>query len=215
MFDAAALDFAIAAFFTLFVVVDPIGLAPIFIATTAGATEAQRRRIAVGALTIGAVLLTLFGLAGRTILEKIGIGLPAFRISGGIMLFIIALEMLFEKRNPRRSKTAEDSMAETLERDPTVFPLATPLIAGPGAMASMILLTAGAQTTAEEVSVYICLALVLLLFLILFFAAGLFERLLGPTGINLVTRLLGVLLGALAVQFVLDGLADFGFVARG
>ncbi|MEM1422193.1 MAG: MarC family protein [Pseudomonadota bacterium] len=214
MLDPALLDPALAAFITLFVVVDPIGLAPIFVATTSGATDRERRRIALSSLAIAAVILTVFGLAGETILEKIGIGLPAFRISGGIMLFLIALEMLFEKRNPRRTKTAEDSMGGALERDPTVFPLATPLIAGPGSMASMILLTAGAETTAEEAVVFGCMFAVLLLCLVLFLAAGLFERLLGPTGINVVTRLLGVLLGALAVQFVLDGLADFGFVAN-
>ncbi|MBX2855294.1 MAG: MarC family protein [Rhodobacteraceae bacterium] len=214
MFDTAA-----GAFATLFVIVDPIGLAPIFVALTIGAAPAERRRIAFGSVIIAAAILGLFGLFGEAAIAAIGVGLPAFRISGGIMLFLIALEMLFEKRTARRSRSAqvdpdhtETPDAPRLETDPTVFPLATPLLAGPGAMASMVLLTSGTKTTAEEVVVYACLALVLGLCLAFFLAASLIERALGPTGVNLVTRLFGVLLGALAVQFVLDGLADYGFV---
>lgn len=210
LLDPALLDQAIGAFVTLFVVIDPIGLAPIFVAVTAGAAPAERRRIAVAALAIGAFVLTGFGLGGRALLDTIGIGLPAFRISGGIMLFIIALEMLFEKRTERRSKTADESDAVTLQTDPTVFPLATPLIAGPGAMAAMILLTSEATTPSEHLVVYGCMALVLLICVPLFLASSLIERVLGQSGVKLVTRLLGVLLGALAVQFVLDGLAAYG-----
>lgn len=213
MLDPALLETAVAAFVTLFVIVDPIGLAPIFIALTAGASASDRRRIAFNALAIGLGVLALFGLAGRALIETVGIGLPAFRISGGIMLFLIALEMLFEKRSERRARSADESGAAEPAHDPTVFPLATPLIAGPGAMASMILLTAKADTVAGKLVVFGCLGAVLLCCLALFMAAGLLERALGATGIKLVTRLLGVLLGALAVQFVLDGLAAYGFVS--
>lgn len=214
MLEPALVDFAVQSFVTLFVVIDPIGLAPIFVALTVGRSSAERRRIALAALAVAATVLTLFGLGGRAAIETIGIGLPAFRISGGIMLFLIAVEMLFERRSEQRMKTAEESQgaAPTVGEDPTVFPLATPLLAGPGAMATMILLTARADGAAEQAAVYLSLAAVLSLCLILFFLAGPIERLLGPTGVKLVTRLLGVLLAALAVQFVLDGLADFGFV---
>lgn len=213
MLDPALLDTAISAFVTLFVIIDPIGLAPLFVALTAGADAAQRRRIAIAALAIALGVLALFGLVGKALIETIGVGLPAFRISGGLMLFLIALEMLFEKRTERKAKTAGESGGLDPANDPTVFPLATPLIAGPGAMASMILLTAKAETVAGKVTVFACLAAVLLCCLALFLASGLVERALGPSGVKLVTRLLGVLLGALAVQFVLDGLSAYGFGA--
>ncbi len=222
---ALARDSLATPFVTFFVVVDPIGLLPVFIALTAGFSPARRRQVALNALLISAGVLALFGLAGEAALGAIGVGLPAFRISGGVMLFMIAVEMLFEKRSERRSKTASDAVdekrgaadaAEAVEEppDPTVFPLATPLIAGPGAMASMILVTARAPSAAAEAMVYVALGAVLLLTYLCFLVAGPIERLLGPTGVKLVTRLFGVLLGALAVQFILDGLADFGFVAK-
>lgn len=209
--DPELIAVAAGAFATLFVIVDPIGLAPIFVALTAGRAAADRRRIAFSAVLIGGAILAGFGLAGEAALALIGVGLPAFRISGGLMLFLLAVEMLFERRTERRAKSAgEPEPDDEPHADPTVFPLATPLLAGPGAMASMILLTAGAETAVEEIVVYLCLAAVLALCLLLFLSASLIERALGPTGVKLVTRLLGVLLGALAVQFVLDGLADYG-----
>lgn len=217
LFDPALSDFALRSAVTLFVVIDPIGLAPLFVALTAGRSRAERRRIALSALSVAAGVLTLFGAAGETLITAIGVGLPAFRISGGMMLFLIAVEMLFERRNEQREKTATEAQGGDADRstsDPTVFPLATPLLAGPGAMAAMILLTARAETPMETAAVYLCLAVVLVICLALFLMAPLIERALGPTGVKLVTRLLGVLLAALAVQFVLDGLADFGVVTR-
>ena len=130
------LEFALAAFVTLFVIIDPIGLAPLFVALTTGKTSAQRRSIAMRSILTAAGLLAAFGIGGEYVLTKIGIGMPAFRISGGILLFLTAIEMLFEKRTERREKTAEDDEGP----DPAVFPLAMPLIGGPGAMTSMILL---------------------------------------------------------------------------
>ncbi|MCI4661530.1 MAG: MarC family protein [Neomegalonema sp.] len=229
-----SLEAAITAFVTLFVVIDPIGLAPIFAALTRGASRAERARIARSGVLIGFAILIAFGLFGQSLLSAIGIGLPAFRISGGIMLFLIAMEMLFERRTERRRRAGSTEPAGSaqqpdggqeggpeggqdgrLEADPTVFPLATPLIAGPGAMATMVLLSSNAADWAERGVVFACLVLVLSCNYLLFRAAGGLERLIGQTGIAVLTRLLGVLLGALAVQFVLDGLADFGFVARG
>ena len=194
----------VTAFVALFVVIDPIGLAPIFVALTLGADPAHRRAVAFRSCLIALGVLTLFGLVGEAVLEFVGISLPAFRIAGGILLFITALDMLFERRTKRRG---EQQAAE----DPSVFPLAIPLIAGPGAIAAMILLTSRAGADAAWIgAVHGVMAVVVGLVLVLFLIAGRIERLLGPTGIVVVTRLLGMLLAALSVQFVLDGLADVG-----
>lgn len=201
--------FLITAFVTLFVIVDPIGLTPLFVALTQGASQAERRAIAVRACAISILLLALFAAAGEAVLGFVGISMPAFRIAGGILLFLTALDMLFERRTKRREGQAE----EEEHPDPSVFPLATPLIAGPGSMATMILLTGQMQGDVLSVAlVHLVMAAVLGLVLTMFLAAGLLERALGRTGINVVTRLLGMLLAALSVQFVLDGLADLGLM---
>ena len=201
------LEFALSAFVTLFVIIDPIGLTPLFVALTAGKTAKQRRSIAIRAILTAAGLLAVFGVAGEFMLNKIGIGMPAFRISGGILLFLTAIEMLFEKRTPRREKTAEEDEGT----DPAVFPLAMPLIGGPGAMTSMILLTGQySGDVANQVMVHVVMLVVLMMVFLMFMTSGVMERVLGHTGINLVTRLMGMFLAALSVQFVLDGLRDFG-----
>lgn len=203
--------FLITAFATLFVVIDPIGLTPIYIALMQGTTPAHRRRVALRACTIAFILLTLFAFFGEAVLGFIGIGMPAFRIAGGILLFLTALDMLFERRTKRRQGQGnEEDMA-----DPSVFPIAIPLIAGPGAIASMILLTGQASDWVEFSGVIGVMAAVMLVVLVFFFLAGVIERALGTTGITVVTRLLGMLLAALSVQFVLDGLRDFGFATLG
>jgi multiple antibiotic resistance protein len=202
----------LSAFVTLFVVIDPIGMAPLFVALTAGETGRRRRAIALRACLIALALLTLFGLAGEAVLGFVGISMPAFRIAGGILLFLTALDMLFERRTERRQRNAEE---EESRPDPSVFPLAIPLIAGPGAIASMILLAGQTPDGARWLhllAVHAVMATVLALVLTLFLAAGLIERALGATGILVVTRLLGMLLAALSVQFVLDGLAGAGLM---
>jgi multiple antibiotic resistance protein len=191
---------AATAFAALFVVIDPIGLAPIFVALTAGMTPRARRAIALRACAISAAILIVFAVAGEAVLNFLGISMPAFRIAGGILLFLTALEMLFERRQPRRA-----GQAGTARDDPSVFPLALPLTAGPGAIATMILLTDGASPIGTAQAVGVMLA-VLVVVLALFLMATPMERALGPTGINVTTRLLGMLLAALSVQFVLDGL---------
>lgn len=201
----------ITAFFTLFVIIDPIGLAPIFVALTAGATPAHRRGVALRAVGIGFGVILLFGLFGEAVLTFAGISMPAFRIAGGLLLFLTALEMLFERRGKRREDQANQQNPNA--DDPSVFPLATPLIAGPGAIASIILLTGNANGTMEVAALYGVLALVIGLVLMFFLLGGLLERALGPTGINVVTRLLGMLLAALSVQFVIDGLREIGVFA--
>ncbi|MBK5926144.1 MarC family protein [Rhodobaculum claviforme] len=202
--------FVVAAFVTLFVVVDPIGLAPIFVALTQGLGARARRGIAVRACLVSVVLLAAFGLLGEEILGFIGISMPAFQIAGGLLLFLTALDMLFERRTARREDKAghEDPGA-----DPSVFPLAMPLIAGPGAMASMILLTGQARGDPLGIAAVLAVmvAVVALVF-VMFLAAGLIERALGRLGTLVVTRLLGMLLAALSVQFVLDGLRALGVV---
>ncbi|MEP3392849.1 MAG: MarC family protein [Litoreibacter sp.] len=204
------LDVAITAFVTLFVIIDPIGMAPLFLAMTAGTSFKHRLRIAIRSCLVAAALLTLFGLAGEALLDFIGISMAAFRISGGVLLFITALDMLFERRQQRR----EDQADGPQEDDPSVFPLAMPLIAGPGSMATMILLTGAPDADWTYVAAIhgVMFAVIAVVFTF-FLMAGLMERAVSDTGIKVITRLLGMLLAALSVQFILDGLREFGVVA--
>lgn len=204
------LNFLLTAFVTLFVIIDPIGLMPIFVSLTAGSNKQARRTIAVRAILIGFGILVLFGFFGEAVLGFAGISMPAFRIAGGILLFLTALDMLFERRTKRREDQA--NQPDISEDDPSVFPLATPLIAGPGAIASMILLTGQAETTLNFVMIFATLAAVLTITWILFIISVLLERALGPTGVNVITRILGMLLAALSVQFILDGLGEVGLL---
>ncbi len=202
------LQLYITAFATLFVVIDPPGIVPLFIALTQGMDDAHRRRLALRACVIAGVLLILFGLFGESLLGFIGISMPAFRIAGGILLFLTALDMLFERRTQRREGQHADP-----NHDPSVFPLATPLIAGPGAIATIILLMG--QTGGDwrgGLAVLGLLALMLLVTYLFLLASPPIERLLGRTGTIVITRLLGMLLAALSVQFVLDGIRGTGLI---
>jgi len=190
-------------FVTLLVIIHPVALAPMYVALTQGMTTRQRRAIAIRACLVAAALLTLFGLAGEAVLGFLGISMPAFRIAGGILLFLTALDMLFERRTARRQ-----GQADTEQDDPSVFPLAIPLIAGPGAITTMILLTGQDANPLNTFAVHGVMGFVLLCVLAMFLLAGPLERLLGATGINVVTRLLGMLLAALSVQFIIDGMRD-------
>ncbi|AHM05463.1 Membrane protein, MarC family [Roseibacterium elongatum DSM 19469] len=199
----------IPAFVALFVIIDPIGMAPLFVALTAGMDATQRRKVAIRSCLVAFGLLTLFGLAGEAVLNFLGISMPAFRMAGGILLFLTALDMLFERRSQRRQGQAEAEHSD----DPSVFPLAIPLIAGPGSIATMILLTGQEGGDLLHVAlIHLVMAVVLLAVFVLFLLAGRLERLLGETGINVVTRLLGMLLAALSVQFVIDGLRDLAVI---
>lgn len=195
----------ITAFVTLFVIVDPVGLAPLFVALTRGMGNAQRRAIGLRASVVAIGLLTLFGLAGKGLLDFIGISMPAFRIAGGLLLFVTAFDMLFERRTQRREdKVSEEEALD--DHDPSVFPLATPLIAGPGALATMILLVGRAGPGWQGVlAIHLVMVAVVACCFGMFLVAGPIERALGRTGANVVTRLLGMLLAALSVQFVIDG----------
>ncbi|MCV6597678.1 MAG: MarC family protein [Mangrovicoccus sp.] len=199
---------AVTAFATLFVIIDPIGLAPMFLALTQGMGKARRRALAIRACAVAAAVLTIFGLFGSALLDGLGVSLDAFRISGGLLLFLIAIEMLFEKRTQRREQTHGDE-----DHDPSVFPLGTPLIAGPGAMAAMILLsTNNSAGWIGVLEVHLVMLSVISIVLVLFLMADAIEKALGRTGILVVTRLMGMLLAALAVQFVLDGLRSAGVI---
>ena len=199
----------IPAFTTLFIIIDPPGLAPVFIALTQGMSAAQRRAIALRAFLVAAALLMLFLFTGEAVLEFIGISMDAFRIAGGILLFLTALDMLFQKRQARREENAAEGQAEHHD-DPSVFPLALPLIVGPGAITTVILLAGQSDGAADLGAVAGVIFVVLSFVLLAFLAAPAIERALGKTGLNIVTRVLGMLLAALAVQFVLDGLRGFG-----
>ncbi|MGC3936786.1 MarC family protein [Roseobacter sp. EG26] len=190
----------------MFVVIDPIGLAPLFVALTQGMTDAARRRIAWRATGVGVSILLAFAAFGEAILSFVGISMAAFRVAGGILLFLTALDMLFERRTKRREDQSEEE-----HNDPSVFPLAIPLIAGPGAIASIILLM-GQRPGLEGAAVVLgATGIVMVIVVGFFLASGPIERALGKTGVTVVTRLLGMLLAALSVQFVLDGLSAFGF----
>ena len=203
------LALALSAFTTLFVVIDPIGTTPVFMAVTRGMSRKTRRAVAIRSCLIAASILCLFAFAGEAVLSFVGITMPAFRIAGGLLLFLTALDMLFERRTKRRDATAEE--AEDDVPDPSVFPMAIPLLAGPGAITSVILLVSRAGDTTELVTVLGVMFGVLAIALVLLLLSGVIERALGKIGITVVTRLLGLLLAALSVQFVADGLLAFGF----
>lgn len=202
----------ITAFTTLFIIIDPPGLAPVFIALTQGMTVAHRRAIAIRAFLVAATLMMVFLFLGEAVLGFIGISMDAFRIAGGILLFLTALDMLFQRRQARREDNAAEGQAEHHD-DPSVFPLALPLIVGPGAITTVILLAGQAEGVTDLAAVAGVVIAVLLIVFLAFLAAPAIERALGKTGLNIVTRVLGMLLAALAVQFVLDGLRGFGIGA--
>jgi multiple antibiotic resistance protein len=196
----------ISAFVTLFVVIDPPGCAPIYASLTTGASTAQRRSMALRAVGIAAAILLVFALWGKQLLGVLGIELDSFRIAGGIMLFMIAMDMVFEKRTQRREDRAQKIADTPQVEDVSVFPMAMPMIAGPGSIATVMLLMSRADGMAERVAVMGAVALTLAIMLGALLAAGPLMALLGKKIEAVITRLLGVLLAALAAQFVIDGL---------
>lgn len=195
----------ISAFITLFVVIDPPGCAPIYAGLTKDADAAQRRNMAIRASIIAFIILLVFALFGQDLLGALHIELDAFRIAGGLMLFWIAWEMVFEKRTQRREERAERATREHVE-DVSVFPMAMPMLAGPGAIAAIMLLQNEADGLEETLVVLGALVAVLVLTMLALIAAGPLIKLLGDRVEAVITRLLGVLLAALAAQYVIDGL---------
>ena len=212
--NPALTELFLSAFITLFVVIDPPGCAPIYAGLTKGAGPVQRRNMAIRATVIAGAILLVFALFGEGLLGALHIELDSFRIAGGLMLFLIALDMVFEKRTQRREERAEKVAAQNAEQnaegpeveDISVFPMAMPMLAGPGAIASVMLLTAKAKGVEGTVVVLAALLAVLLLTLVALVAAGPLMRLFGDRVEAVITRLLGVLLAALAAQYVIGGL---------
>ena len=199
------LELFLSAFVSLFVVIDPPGCAPIYAGLSADATRRQAIAMAARACVIAAIILVIFALFGEKLLGALHIELNAFRIAGGIMLFMIATEMVFEKRSQRREERAEKIMATPEVEDVSVFPMAMPMLAGPGSIATIMLLTARAQGIEQTFAVLGAMLLVLLLSFAALAAAGPLMRVLGDKVEAVITRLLGVLLAALAAQYVIDG----------
>ncbi|MBL8658029.1 MAG: MarC family protein [Altererythrobacter sp.] len=201
----------LSAFITLFVVIDPPGCAPIYAGLTKGASTAQRRNMAIRATVIAGAILLVFALFGEALLGALHIELDSFRIAGGLMLFLIALDMVFEKRTQRREERAEKVAATPEVEDVAVFPMAMPMLAGPGAIASVMLLMSKSQGTEGTLVVLAALLAVLLLTMAALIAAGPLMKLFGDRVEAVITRLLGVLLAALAAQYIIDGLkSTFG-----
>jgi multiple antibiotic resistance protein len=199
------------AFVTFFVVIDPPGCAPIYAGLTKGASPEQARSMALRATFIATIILLIFALFGQQLLGALHIELNSFRIAGGLMLFFIAFDMVFEKRTQRREERAEKVAATPEIEDVSVFPMAMPMLAGPGAIAAVMLLMNEADGLTQSLEVLAALAIVLVITAAALVAAGPLIRLLGDKVEAVITRLLGVLLSALAAQYVIDGLkGSFG-----
>ena len=199
------MELFISAFVTFFVVIDPPGCAPIFASLTGTAPAQHRRAMALRSTLVAALILYLFAIFGEAFLGALGISLDAFRVAGGVMLFLIALEMVFEKRTERRTHRAEDVKADPEHEDISIFPMAIPMIAGPGSIASVMLLTSKSVGMAQTLVVLGALALVLVVNLAALLAAGPLMKAVGHRVEAMITRILGVVLAALAAQFVIDG----------
>jgi len=193
-------------FVALLVVLDPIGLAPMFTALTRGVTADVQRRIAIKGTALAAVILLVFFFSGDLLLRSLGISLAAFRIAGGALLFLLAIDMVFARQSGLRSTTEREQQEAAHRHDVSVFPLAFPLIAGPGALTTVILMAATPRQPVLMLGMLGVLLAVLALTLMSLLAAARVMRFLGETGTNVISRVLGVVLAALAVQFIMDGL---------
>ena len=205
------LDYLKTAFVTLLVTIDPPGLAPLFIGLTMGMEAAQKREVALRAVLIAFGIMAAFGFAGDIVMKALGISLPAFRIAGGLLLFWIAFEMIFELRARRKNTIAEEAITVDHVRNIAAFPLAIPLMAGPGAITATILLAGRAGPDYAMLSGLMgVIALIMAITYLCFLLSERISSLLGTTGNIVLTRLLGVILAALAVQFVIDGVLAIG-----
>ena len=191
---------------TFLVIIDPPGCAPIFASLTAGTPPAHRRAMAIRSSLIAWAILMFFALLGRPLLHWLGISLASFRIAGGIMLFIIALDMVFERRTARRESRAHSIEGTPEAEDISVFPMAIPMITGPGSIASAMLWVSRAEDPAHIAVVLAAITVVILITMATLLAAGPLMRLIGEKMEAMITRILGVILAALAAQFIVDGL---------
>lgn len=191
---------------TFLVIIDPPGCAPIFASLTRGTPARHRRTMAICASLIAWAILMFFALLGRPMLQALGISLASFRIAGGVMLFMIALDMVFERRTQRRESRAHSIEGTPEAEDISVFPMAIPMIAGPGSIASAMLWVSRADGTFEVAAVLAAITVVMLLTMLALLAAGPIMKVIGEKLEAMITRILGVILAALAAQFVIDGL---------
>ena len=198
------------AFATLFVTIDPPGLAPMFIALTLGMNAAEKRAVAWRACLIAFLILAVFAFFGRPALEALGVGIPAFRIAGGLLLFYVAFDMLFALRGERKREIATDAVTIDHIRNIAAFPLAIPLMAGPGAITATMLLAGRAGDWRALAGLMTVVAVVTALSFAVFLSAERIARALGVTGSVVLTRMFGLVLAAMAVQFVIDGVNTVG-----
>jgi multiple antibiotic resistance protein len=204
---------ALLAFTTLFATISPIDVAALFAALTPGTTPKQRRVMALKGTLIAAAILLVFAVFGNAALASLGIGLPALRTAGGILLLLIAIDMVFARSSGGTSTTDDETEEAGHKNDISVFPLATPLIAGPGTMGAVILLMAQAEGDwHKQIAVVGAIIAVLVVTLLMLLMAGRIQKVLGLTGLNVISRVVGVLLAALAVQFIFDGIATSGLL---
>ena len=205
------LEFLKTAFVTMLVTLDPPGLAPVFIGLTLGMTKAAQREVALRATIIAFAILAAFAFGGGAVMDALGISIPAFRIAGGLLLFYIAFDMVFELRGQRKQELASDAVAIDRIRNVAAFPLAIPLMSGPGSITATMLLAGRAGGDWQALTgLMATIALVMLLCYVTFLMAERVSRLLGTTGNVVLTRMLGVILAALAVQFVINGVLTVG-----
>jgi len=199
-------DLLVDSLIILLVVVDPVAVAPLFAALTHGESAATKRRIAIRGTSIAGGILVVFALAGGMLLDALGIGMPAFQIAGGALLFLLAVDMVFARHSGLRSTTEREQREAETKKDISVFPLAIPLIAGPGALTSVLLMVGDQGDDPLVIGTVLAVILVVLLVTLvsLIFSARIMAFM-GETGANVVSRVLGVVLAALAVQFVLNG----------
>ncbi len=199
-------DMLVNALTTMLVTLDPPGLAPVFLGLTMGMTGVQRREVAARGALIAFGILAVFALFGAGVLGLLGISIGAFRIAGGLLLFWISFEMVFEKRQQRKERTSQTAITIDHMRNIAVFPLAIPLIAGPGAISATVLLAGSFTNALDRVLLIGVIAFIMLVLYATLLLAEKLDRFLGVTGRAILTRLMGVLLAALSIQFVVDGI---------
>ena len=200
------LEFVLNTFIVLFIVIDPVGLAPIFAAMTHGGGPDYQRRMAIKGVVLGTLIIIVFSLSGRFLFHALGISLDAFRIAGGVLLFLLSMDMIFARQSGIRSTTTSELEEAEHRQDISVFPLAIPLIAGPGAFTTMLLMLGDAQGDWGQTTIIFAVLLTILgLTLMALLSTARIMSLIGQTGTNVISRVLGIILASLAVQYIIDG----------
>ncbi|MCP4329575.1 MAG: MarC family protein [Alphaproteobacteria bacterium] len=204
-------DLALVAFTTLFATIGPIDAAVVFAAITANASARDRRHMAIRGALIATGILLVFALGGDFVLERLGVTLSGLRVGGGILLMLMAIDMVFGRVSTASSTTADEAAEATTRTDVSVFPLATPLLAGPGALGAIVLLMGNVEDDYAKQAVVIGVMIgIMVLALVVLLGATQIHRFLSRTALNVITRVFGVLLAALAAQFILDGIKNSG-----